>query len=228
MRVSPTRGCEDAGDDHSRTCASFDEGKTILSEEFGKEYGTYFAILLAIASGHTSFSEISSEIGTDVGGYLSRLESQYGLIAKKQPLYEKTSNKNCIYQIDDCFFRFWFRFVFGHQDLVEMNRLDELRRIAMRDFAVFSWYSLERYFFWKFVGEKRYVRMGGWWDRHGENEIDLVCETADKTLDFYEIKRDEKRISLPKLERKVECFLEKNPERKDMPKKMLALSMNDM
>ena len=49
--------------------AFVDEGRTILSEEFGKEYGTYFTILLLIAAGKTSFSEISNGIGMDVGGY---------------------------------------------------------------------------------------------------------------------------------------------------------------
>ena len=208
--------------------AFLDEGKTILCEEFGKEYGTYFTILSSIAAGRTSYAEISNELGVDVGGYLSRLESQYGLISKRQPLYEKSSNKNCHYQIDDCFFRFWFRFVYRHQDLVEMNQLEELRRIVQRDFDVFSGLALERYFHWKFVCEKRYVRMGGWWDRKGENEIDLVCEKSDSGLDIYEIKRDKARISLSDLMVKTDAFLRKNPDLKGREMKFLSLSLADM
>ena len=208
--------------------AFLDEGKTILSEEFGKEYGTYFTILSSIASGKTSYAEISNELGVDVGGYLSRLEAQYGLIAKKQPLYEKSSNKNCHYQIEDCFFRFWFRFVYGYQNLVEMNRLDELRRIVRRDFDVFSGVALERYFHWKFICEKRYVRMGGWWDRKGKNEIDLVCERSDGDLDVYEIKRDRNRISLSDLSIKMDAFFRKNPELKSRGLAVLPLSLADV
>ena len=208
--------------------AFLDEGKTILSEEFGKEYGTYFTILSSIASGKTSYAEISNELGVDVGGYLSRLEAQYGLISKRQPLYEKSSNKNCLYQIDDCFFRFWFRFVYGYQNLVEMNRLDELRRIVRRDFDVFSGVALERYFNWKFICEKRYVRMGGWWDRKGENEIDLVCERSDGDLDVYEIKRDKARISLADLAVKTEAFFRKNPELKSRGLNFRSLSLADV
>ena len=208
--------------------AFLDEGKTILSEEFGKEYGTYFTILSSIASGKTSYAEISNELGVDVGGYLSRLEAQYGLISKKQPLYEKSSNKNCLYQIDDCFFRFWFRFVYGYQNLVEMNRLDELRRIVRRDFDVFSGVALERYFHWKFICEKRYVRMGGWWDRKGENEIDLVCERSDGDLDVYEIKRDKARISLTDLAVKTDAFFRKNPELKSRGLNFKSLSLADV
>ena len=61
----------------------------------------------------TTFAELNNELGADVGGYLTRLESQFGLIAKKQPIYETVKTKNCRYQIEDCFFRFWFRFVVG-------------------------------------------------------------------------------------------------------------------
>ena len=208
--------------------AFLDEGKTILSEEFGKEYGTYFTILSSIASGRTSYAEISNELGVDVGGYLSRLESQYNLISKKQPIYEKSSNKNCLYQIDDCFFRFWFRFVYRYQNLVEINQLDELKRIVSRDFDVFSGYALERYFHWKFVCEKRYVLMGGWWDRKGENEIDLVCEKSDGSLDVYEIKRDKARISLKDLTVKTNGLLRKNPNLRSRSLQVLSLSLADM
>ena len=109
-----------------------------------------------------------------------------------------------------------------------MNQLEELRRIAQRDFDVFSGLALERYFHWKFVCEKRYVRMGGWWDRKGENEIDLVCEKSDSGLDVYEIKRDKARISLSDLAVKTDAFLRKNPELKGREMKFLSLSLTDM
>ena len=207
--------------------AFVDEGRTILSEEFGKEYGTYFTILSLIAAGKTSFSEISNGIGMDVGGYLTRLETQYGLIVKKQPAYERSKNKNCLYQIDDCFFRFWFRFVVGYQEYIELRRLEELREIVRRDFSQFSGYALERYFYWKFVEETRFIRMCGWWDRKGENEIDLVCDDG-KELTFCEIKREKERISLKTLENKRIAFFEKNPSLKAKPCRVLALSLEDM
>jgi AAA+ ATPase superfamily predicted ATPase len=62
-----------------------DEGRTILADEFGKEYGTYFTILSAIASGRTTYAQIVNEVGMEVGGYLTRLETQYELIAKRRP-----------------------------------------------------------------------------------------------------------------------------------------------
>lgn len=206
-----------------------DEGRMILSEEFGKEYGNYFTILSSIAAGKTTFSELNNELGTDVGGYLTRLECQFGLIAKKQPVYETVKTKNCHYQIEDCFFRFWFRFVVGHQDLIELNQFDELRKIVSRDFDSFSGYALERYFHWKFMAERKYVKLGAWWDRRGENEIDLVCERPGRgELEFFEIKRDEKRYSPTVLQSKTIAFFQKNPTLSRRPYKCHGLSLSDM
>ena len=70
------------------------EGKAILIEEFGKDYGIYFSILSAIARGKTSRSEIENVVGREVGGYLTKLEKEYEVITKKQPLFEKTLTKN--------------------------------------------------------------------------------------------------------------------------------------
>lgn len=212
-----------------RITSFVDEGKTVLVEEFGKDYGTYFTILASIASGRTTFAEIKNELGLEVGGFLTKLEDDYSLIAKKQPLFEKTGNKNSHYQIDDCFFRFWFRFVFKYQYLVELGRFDELRALVKRDLNVFCGYSLERYFYWKFVEETSYTRMGGWWDRKGENEIDLVCddEFAGKLV-FHEVKVSSERIDLKALKAKSEAFFAKNPDLKDRKVSFRALSLKDM
>lgn len=58
------------------------EGKAILIEEFGKDYGVYFSILSAIARGKTSRSEIENVVGREIGGYLTKLEIEYEVIAK--------------------------------------------------------------------------------------------------------------------------------------------------
>ena len=100
-----------------------------------------------------------NEVGGEVGGYLTRLEDQYGLIAKNQPIFEATANKNCLYRIDDNFFRFWFRFVFRRQYLLQIRMFEELRSVVKRDYEVFSRHALEGYFREKFISEGRYSRM---------------------------------------------------------------------
>ena len=205
------------------------EGRAILAEEFGPDYGTYFSILSAIASGATTTAEMKNIVGADVNGYLTKLEDQYALVSKKQPLYEKPTGKNCHYQIDDCFFRFWFRFVFKYRGLIELERYEMLREVVARDFDVFSGYALERYFLWKFAEDSSYSLMGSWWNRRGEEEIDLVCENGlDGTLDFYEVKRDVARFDRGKLEEKVAAFFIKHPTKRSARHVVAGLSMADM
>ena len=206
-----------------------DEGKTVLIEEFGRDYGTYFAILAGIAGGRTTFADLSNLIGTDIGGYLTRLERDYSIISQTQPIFEKTRNKNCHYRIDDCFFRFWFRFIYRNQSMIELGRFKELQSLVGRDLDVFSGYALERYFLWKFTEDTSYTRMGGWWDRKGENEIDLVCEDSiNGRLDFYEVKHDVRRIDISVLKAKTEAFYAKNPELRSLVSECRGLSLSDM
>ncbi len=71
--------------------------------------------------------------------------------------------------------------------------------------------------------------MGGWWDRKGENEIDLVCEDeVAGRIDFYEIKKNEDRYNAALLEKKVEAFFEKNPQKRELVHSIGSLSLGDM
>lgn len=206
-----------------------EEGRSILVQEFGNDYATYFTILTAIASGHTKFAEIKNDLGADVGAYLSNLEKNYGLVRKVNPVFAPPASKNASFRIGDSFLRFWFRYVFKCAPYVERGMFARLRELVSKDFVVFSGYALERYFEWKFTEEERYTQMGGWWDRKGENEIDLVCEDEmSGKLDFYEVKRNHAAIDLDVLKRKTERFFEKHPEKTGLKRRLLGLSLRDM
>ena len=213
----------------SLSSAYIDEGKVILSDEFGKEYGIYFSILSSIASGRTSFAEIRNLIGSEIGGHLTKLESSYSFISKVVPACDKPSNRNCLYRLDDCFFRFWFRFVYKYMHLIEQKLLPSLLQIVERDFDVFSGAALEQYFKAKLLAAGDYTRIGGWWDRKGENEIDLVCENElTGTLGFYEVKIDRRRYDAAILAGKVEAFFRKHPEMRDRKHSIGGLFLDDM
>ena len=206
-----------------------EEGTSILTQEFGKDHGTYFSVMAAIASGHTEYSQIKNAVGEEIGTHLSKLENEYKLIRRKVPMFADSSSRNSVYEIDDCFFRYWFRFVWKNLYLKELGRHDTMRDYARRDYSVFSGHALEQYFRWKFIEEKKYTRMDGWWDCKGENEIDLVCDDeTGNALDFYEIKRDASRIDLKELEFKSRAFLTKNPQLKSRNISYKGLSMEDM
>ena len=205
------------------------EGRTILADEFGSDYGTYFTLLAAISSGQTTSAELKNLLGTEVGGFLAKLEDQYSIVEKKQPIFGKPTSKNAHFQVDDCFFRFWFRFVHKLSYLNELGRRDRMRDIAERDFGVFSGYALERYFTAKIVEDKGCTRIGSWWDRKGENEIDIVCEDEiAETLAFYEVKIDASRFDATRLAEKVEAFFAKNPDKRNLHYKTGLLSIGDM
>ena len=186
-----------------------DEGKNALIEEFGKDYGIYFSILSAIARGLTERGQIENAVGAGaLGGYLQRLEKDYEIVARRQPLFAKTLAKNLRYAIGDNFYNLWFRFIAGHSAAVELGAFDQLRALIRRDWSVFCGFALERYFTAQLAETGRYTRLGGWWDRKGENEIDLIAESElDRTATFFEIKMDLQRYSPAELARKRDTFL---------------------
>ena len=205
------------------------EGKAILIEEFGKDYGVYFSILSAIARGKTSRSEIESVVGREIGGYLTKLENEYEVIAKKQPLFEKSSTKNIRYTIEDNFFTFWFRFIYKYGYILEIENYESVKTIINRDYETFSGLMLERYFRRVLIERQAYTRIGGWWDRKGENEIDIVAENElNDEATFFEVKRKAGNIDMEALEHKAAAFLRATGEFKGYKIFYKGLSMDDM
>lgn len=205
------------------------EGKAILIEEFGKDYGVYFSILSAIARGKTSRSEIENVVGREIGGYLTKLENEYEVISKKQPVFEKSATKNVRYAIDDNFFTFWFRFIYKYNYMLEIENYDAVRAIINRDYETFSGVMLERYFKRVLVESRRFTRIGSWWDRKGENEIDIVAENEliEEAL-FVEIKRKAANFDPEVLDEKVDTFLRATGRFDGYAVTRKCLSMADM
>jgi len=205
-----------------------EEGKILLGDEFGKDYSVYFSILSAIARGVTSRNEIEQVVGRQIGGYLTRLEEDYHLISKHVPFRAKTT-RQVKYQIDDPFYRFWFRFIFKYDYIVQMGSFEVLRKIIRRDYPVFSGLALESYFRRKLAESGEWTRLGNWWDRKGEHEIDLIAENElDGTLLVTEIKRDKNRIDLAALQDKYATFANAVGIGKKVKPTFKALSVEDM
>ncbi|MDE5610796.1 MAG: ATP-binding protein [Odoribacter sp.] len=205
------------------------EGKAILIEEFGKDYGTYFSILSAIARGKTSRSEIEHVIGKEIGGFLTKLEKEYEVISKKQPVFEKSSTKNVRYTIEDNFFTFWFRFIYKYNYMLEIENYDSVKTIINRDYETFSGLMLERYFKRVLIESKAYTRIGSWWDRKGENEIDIVAENElNESAIFIEVKRKAENFDSDALNDKVAAFTRATGKFKNYVVSLKSLSMNDM
>lgn len=205
------------------------EGKNVLLEEFGKDSAVYFSIMSAIASGHNTRKEIETAVGKEVGGYLSKLEEDYNMITKHSPFLAKGSSKNIHYELDDEFFRFWFRFIHKYNYMLEIGKYESLREIIKRDFNTYSGFVLERYFRQKLAEEQDITRIGNWWDRKGENEIDIITENElAETIDFYEVKRLTESVRIGLLKKKSEAFFTKNLISPDYTVTYHGLTLSDM
>ena len=206
-----------------------DEGRAVLVEEFDKEYGVYFSILCAIARGKTSRNEIEQTVGRQVGGYLARLEEDYALIRKRQPLFAKTAAKTARYELNDNFLRFWFRFMYRYSYILELKGYDQLREIIRRDYPVLSGHALEEYFKRKFAESGKWTRIGSWWDRKGENELDMLVDNElTGTYAVCEVKRQGLKIDLDAVVDKFAAFQRATGEWRNVKPTYLALSMSDM
>lgn len=180
------------------------EGTELMVSEFGRDYGTYFSILQLIAKGMTTQSEIDSVIGKNTGAYLGNLCEDYTFISRNLPVLSKIGSRNIKWQIDDPFLRFWFRFIYPYQGLIESNQLTLLHQHVSDSYTLFTGKTLERYFHDLYMQTGCYTRIGNWWNRRGESELDMVAiNEFDKRAVIAEIKRNSKKLDLAELQRKV-------------------------
>ena len=185
-----------------------DEGRSMLIEEFGRDYTVYFSILSLIAQGHTTRGNIEDILKKEIGGYLTRLEDDYGLIIKAQPMFESSPRKNVHYQIHDNFLRFWFRFVYKYNYMLEIGAHGKLKEIINRDYDTYSGQVLEDLCRLQLAESGQYTRIGMWHDRRGENEIDIIAaDELNKKAEFIEVKRQRRNIDLSILRAKADVFL---------------------
>ena len=160
---------------------------------------------------------------------MHKLENYYGLIEKQLPIFAKENSKKVRYALSDCFLHLWFRFFFKYQSFVASDALNQLAVVIHRDYDVFSGFQLERYFERKLRESGRYTRIGKFWDRSGENEIDLIAvNELTNTADIYEVKKQSKRYAPALLEAKVQELLKQCKELRKMELTLGCLSVADM
>jgi len=205
------------------------DGKNMLIEEFGKDYTVYFSILSAIARGENTRGKIENTLGSEIGGYLTRMEHDYGLITKNIPLFAKSETKNVHYTIEDNYLMFWFRFIYKYSHVIEIEQFDMLKQIIERDYTTFSGKILERYFREKLIEQGGFTKIGVFWDKTGQNEIDLIAlNEIDKTALITEIKRNENHIRYNTLKEKAGNMMTKTGQMTGYKIEYRGLSLIDM
>jgi AAA+ ATPase superfamily predicted ATPase len=172
------------------------EGRELLVGEFGRDYGTYFSILQLIAGGKNTQAEIDSIIGKNTGAYLANLERDYSLIVRNKPMFSKPESRKGHWKISDQYLRFYFRFIYPNQALIETGRTKLLPPIIKKNYEQYSGLVLEDYFRAKIAEETEAAAIGVYWDKKGENEIDCIAlNNSAKTALVAEIKRKSEKIN---------------------------------
>jgi hypothetical protein len=144
-------------------------------------------------------------------------------------MYAKVETKNIRYTLEDNFLIFWFRFIYKYGYMIEVGNYDGLRTIIERDYKTFSGRMLEKYFRFKIIQTQNITAIGSWWDRKGENEIDLiVVNEFDKEARFIEVKRNAANINSETLKQKAATFLNATGELKNYQISYSGLSLEDM
>ena len=163
----------------------FNEPRLLLMEEL-REPRNYFSILRAIAQGRTRLNEITqaSGVGTvnAVARYLDILQ-QMRLVTRRVPATEgqPEKSKKGLYQIDDHFLRFWFRYVQPNQAGLDLGLADAILEQRIRPdldhFVATSFEEAARAYVAGLArsGHLAFLpeRIGSWWDR--DIEIDVLA-----------------------------------------------------
>jgi AAA+ ATPase superfamily predicted ATPase len=184
-----------------------DEGRNLLVQEFGKNYGIYFSILQLIANGELTQREIQGKMvdSRNIGGQLRMLEEDYDLITKYRPIKAKEGSQTVKFEIKDNFLRFWFRYFDKYRSLIEIGNFKMLGTIIKNDYPVFSGFALKRWFRQKLMESQNYVDIGGWWlpQSRDPEEIDIVTEDLEGNINAWEVRRQRKKYIPSLLEEKA-------------------------
>jgi AAA+ ATPase superfamily predicted ATPase len=206
-----------------------DEGKYLLIEEFGKDYGLYFSILSAISGGINTQSGIEAAVGNkSIGGHLKRLVDDYNIIARLRPILAKDGTQAVRYEIIDNFLKFWFNYFDRYRSMVEIKNFSALQTIVKKNYETYTGKMLEAYFRQRFAESQKYKLIGSWWEPKGsQNEIDIVAlEVGRNKAVAVEVKRKKKNYNPAVLEAKIDHL--KNKVLPQYEIAMLGLSLEDM
>ncbi len=182
----------------------FEEPRLLLHQEL-RELKHYFALLTAIAAGHTRLNEIAQDVALDrtfVTRYLDVL-GRLELIDRQVPVTEPSPlrSRKGLFRIADPFFRFWFRFVAPNLTDLTLGEAEWVLRERvqphMDHFVAPSFEELCQQ--WVQRRAKlpfRPRRVGRWWN--GRAEIDVVA-FDDNWLLVGECKWSKRRVGIETL-----------------------------
>lgn len=207
------------------------EGQIVTANEFLRKSPVYTRILLLIAAGTTKRNELQDRIETDISPYIQRLETDYRLIERIEPILHKKTSKGLRFAIRDPYLRFWYAFVERElpKSYLERGHYAQARAYAEAGLPVFLGRTLEDWFLERYKENPAWIHVGQWWDRKGENEIDVVAiDTTARRAEFVEVNLNREKYDEFALRQKVSAFLAVHPEYRSFELSVRGLSIDNM
>ncbi len=179
-----------------------EEGKAILSVEFGKDSKTYNTVLTAISEGKTKLNEIASLFDNkknEVVKYIELLRKEFNLVRKVTPITENPEKSRLgKYEINDNFLSFWFYFYDKNRSYIEQERFEEIRSFFDNQFNSYIGRKFEKFIIeliktGKVLPEFEFTKVGNQWGKceTGTYEIDVLALNSKEEVLFGECKWSE-------------------------------------
>lgn len=199
----------------------YDEPLLLMMEEL-REPRNYFSILRAIAGGQTRLNEIaqSARVGDApaTGRYLDILR-QLRVVRRLTPATERQpeKSKKGIYQIEDPFLNFWFRFVHPHRGSLDLDLVDAIFSTRIEpvfdSFVGHAFEEVARSYIARLARTGKLPilleRVGSWWNNREEIDVVAVSD-IDNAILVGECKWSTKPVGLnilADLQRKTQTLL---------------------
>lgn len=164
--------------------------KTVTFRSFEESFAFVFGYmkeksLIIVFDEFQNFEYVDPSIFSTIQNHwdLDELTSYYNVIERRIPVTEyKYEKKIGRYYIKDPALRFWFRYIFRNQSLIEIGDERGLTEKIMNDLPTLMGRTFEELVMELLIKRNngdvipfKFVKIGGFWTRKGDIEIDIVA-----------------------------------------------------
>ncbi len=206
------------------------EAQLMIASEFKANAASMNEILMAISQGKNKRTELTSLFDFNISGHLNQLENLYGLIERTEPIAENSAKRKRIrYELGDALLDFWYTFCLPNLKMLQSPNPSAIVKEIEAGYPTWAGRVLERLYLRHFRNLGLFTDVGPWWDKKGENEIDLVAlNSTEKRIVFAEIKLNPEKIHLEELKKKANAFFFYNPRFSTFEFSFMGLSTKEL
>ena len=165
------------------------EGRRLLCDEI-RENCRLNSIMQVISSGVTQMTKIAEAVGirvTSISKYLEELVHEYHVIEHRIPVTStEEAHKAGRYHVVNPLLRFWFRFIFRNQGILDIGKADQVLNKFNEDMDYFMEYTFKSLARELLLARNDtsivpfvFSKVGDYWDKNDKITID--CVAVDET-----------------------------------------------